>query len=229
MDQYAQHIFDRLTREKSRLRPKYQLAVEKYEMWEAYYRRVLGIAEGKPNIVSMAYTQKLLAYTGIAESLFPKRMRPHEKVDEFFGGLDAYSKLLFMMTVRYGADERQCRNREARILNAYTNKRRTQFDNYFKDIISLRRDRDRNRGIALFNLRSRLVHHGEFIFSAVESGTNEIVLLASPSFSLAINEQHMSLDEAFLRGICAKAKFHVPAPTARVDQLLRLRGIPTQR
>jgi|GEM_PF-5019735 len=224
MDACTSGILKQLKANRPKLRPKYRAAVDKFEMWQAYYDHVVGGASGNPNIIAMALTQKILAYTGIAESLFPKKLGASEKVKRFFNNLDRGSKFLLTMSVQHASGRLARRKREDRIVKAFVNENSRRFDKYFSNVISRSQRSDDNRGSTLWNLRCRLVHKGEFVIAVILGSTRDILHSSSPGNGIRIDEHHMSLDEAFLRGICAKARIRVSAPKDRVNRILITRG-----
>lgn len=195
----------------------YQVALKKFKKWHAHIERIIQGSEKNPNIIAMAYTQKLTAYSGIIESLNLSNGGSAKKFENFFNLLDEHEKFFVMMAVQIGRDSDERKQREVKIVCAYLKNSSEDFNGLFSKTINNNEARDT---LGLYNFRSRLVHQGEFVLAVVDS-SGAILPYYSPDLELRIDESIISLDEMFLRGFCKVVNINNISPLiSRVKEFL---------
>ena len=221
MEQNITDIIEILKKYEQKFRDTERLAFKKFLKWYAHSNKIIQESKRNPNIISMAFTTKLVAYTGIIESLKLSDGDARKKFKGFFYPEDAgertfdeHERFLIMVAIQIGKSTLEIsekERREEKIVDAYLKNSSKDFNDIFEKTIA-----------SLYSLRSRLVHQGEFVLTIISSGDDAILAHFSPGLELMINEKVISLDEMFLRGFCKIVKIEAPPLKSRArDFLLR--------
>ena len=221
MEQNITDIIEILKEHEQKFRDTERLAFKKFLKWYAHSNKIIQESKRNPNIISMAFTTKLVAYTGIIESLKLSDGDARKKFKGFFYPEDAgertfdeHERFLIMVAIQIGKstlETSEKEQREEKIVDAYLKNSSKDFNDIFEKTIA-----------SLYSLRSRLVHQGEFVLTIISSGDDAILAHFSPGLELMINEKVISLDEMFLRGFCKIVKIEAPPLKSRArDFLLR--------
>ena len=221
MEQNITDIVEILKKYEQKFCDTKRLAFQKFLRWHAYSNKIIQENKGNPNIISMAFTTKLVAYSGIIESLKLSDGDARKKFKGFFYPEDAgertfdeHERFLIMVAIQIGKstlETSEKEQREEKIVDAYLKNSSKDFNDIFEKTIA-----------SLYSLRSRLVHQGEFVLTIISSGDDAILAHFSPGLELMINEKVISLDEMFLRGFCKIVKIEAPPLKSRArDFLLR--------
>ena len=195
----------------------YRLAFKKFVLWHKYIKKIIQESKKNPNIIAMAFTQKLIAYSGIIESL-KLGNSPVKKFESFFNLLDEHEKFLVMMAVKIGKTDKDRKQREERIVNAYLKNSLDDFNSLFRETVNISTKRG---ALGLYNLRCRLVHQGEFVLAMTLISNGVRPLYYSQDLKLKIDESVISLDEMFLMGFYKIVNISAPSLISRAKEFLR--------
>lgn len=213
MTEEVRTIVDLIEARKDSLSVEHGLAYKKFRMWQALLEKVIGIDPLNPNIVALTLTQKIIAYTGVIESL----NLGNGSANSFTSYFDCFSeneRFLLMMSIRLGKDMDSRKVREEEIVDAYLRKSTDEFNGLFAKTLN----NDDREIPGIYNLRSRMVHSGEYTVAMVFStGENRTY---SPDMKIEIDEKLVSLDELFLIGFCKHAGIEVSLNISRVKHFL---------
>ena len=227
MEQNITDIIEILKEHEQKFRDTERLAFKKFLKWYAHSNKIIQESKRNPNIISMAFTTKLVAYSGIIESLKLSaggnvivcptckkalNVGSRKNFEEFFYLFDEHGKFLVMVVIRLGKFALETsgkEQREEKIVDAYLKNSSKDFNDIFEKTIA-----------SLYSLRSRLVHQGEFVLTIISSGDDAILAHFSPNAELMINEKVISLDEMFLRGFCKIVNVEAPSLKSRAEDFL---------
>src|SRR3989338_148262 len=219
MEQNITDIIEILKEHEQKFRDTERLAFKKFLKWYAHSNKIIQESKRNPNIISMAFTTKLVAYTGIIESLKLSDGDARKKFKGFFYPEDAgertfdeHERFLIMVAIQIGKstlETSEKEQREEKIVDAYLKNSSKDFNDIFEKTIA-----------SLYSLRSRLVHQGEFVLTIISSGDDAILAHFSPGLELMINEKVISLDEMFLRGFCKIVNVEAPSLKSRAEDFL---------
>src|SRR3989338_9927681 len=216
MEQNITDIIEILKEHEQKFRDTERLAFKKFLKWYAHSNKIIQESKRNPNIISMAFTTKLVAYSGIIDSLKLSNGSSRKNFEEFFYLFDEHERFLIMVAIQIGKSTLEIsekERREEKIVDAYLKNSSKDFNDIFKKTITNK--------VSLYGLRSRLVHQGEFVLT-MSSRDDAILAHFSPGLELMINEKVISLDEMFLRGFCKIVKIEAPPLKSRArDFLLR--------
>ncbi|MCQ4574288.1 MAG: hypothetical protein NOU37_03430 [Candidatus Brocadiales bacterium] len=221
MQQEITSLIKILKRDEQKFSNVNKIAFNKFQKWCAYIERIIQGSGKNPNIISMAFVQKLIAYMGIIDSLKLSSGSSRKNIVLFFDKLDENEKFLTMMAVQVGRTETgsnlqghpsKKKQREEEIVHAYLTNNSRDLEKFFRKIIL--------SDVSLYGLRSVLVHEGGFVISMVDSA-GSILASYSPNMALKIDENIMSLDEMFLRGFCRIVDINTPPLKSRAKTFLQ--------
>lgn len=176
---------------------------KKFKMWNAFFNEILSIDPSNPNLHSLVFTQKIIIYCGIVESLINSDEGSKNKFKNVMNSLNEEEKLIFIHNVLISEKEQNNKIVEEAI-DAYLNNSKEQLEEVFN-----------NRLNYFYGFRSRLVHKGEWPGSALFEGDNRPLFFITLTSSKKGGEEkpikilerafdiafQISIDELILRAI----------------------------